>query len=266
MSPSLTTFLFEATNFLVLAGVLGWLFFQPIRAALEDRKSPLLNQSREATEKLAEAERLRAEQQDRESAFQRDLDRLRLEAKAAAEREAEKIRADARAASERERDRLHRELASLQESQIDDLAEEVAAASAVLVRTLLDRLSNTDLDSALIRAACHELQALASHPLAPVVIEAARPLTSLEREAVFNALGEAAQSADVRVTSSLGSGIRVCTARGLIDASCAGISAYARRVVVEQIEKRNGHVPALHTTPAPAESDQPVSLSGPDQP
>ena len=114
MSPTLTTFLFEAANFLVLAGVLGWLFFQPIRTALEDRKSQLLNQSREATEKLAEAERLRAEQQDHEAAFQRDLDRLRQEARAAAEREAETIRADARAASERERDRLQRELASLQ--------------------------------------------------------------------------------------------------------------------------------------------------------
>ena len=38
VSPSLTTFLFEAANFLVLAGVLGWLFFHS--RAKGARRSP----------------------------------------------------------------------------------------------------------------------------------------------------------------------------------------------------------------------------------
>ena len=41
MSPTLTTFLFEAANFLVLAAVLGWLFFKPVRQALADHRAGL---------------------------------------------------------------------------------------------------------------------------------------------------------------------------------------------------------------------------------
>ena len=35
MSPDLATFLFELVNFALLAGGLGWLFFRPVRKALD---------------------------------------------------------------------------------------------------------------------------------------------------------------------------------------------------------------------------------------
>ena len=39
MSPTLSTFLFELTNFLLLAGLLGWLLFKPVRNALQERQA-----------------------------------------------------------------------------------------------------------------------------------------------------------------------------------------------------------------------------------
>ena len=35
MAPWVANFLFEAVNFLLLAGALGWLFFRPVRTALD---------------------------------------------------------------------------------------------------------------------------------------------------------------------------------------------------------------------------------------
>ena len=39
MSPELTNFLFEAANVLTLAAVLGWLFFEPVRAQLDKERA-----------------------------------------------------------------------------------------------------------------------------------------------------------------------------------------------------------------------------------
>ena len=61
VSPTLTTFLFEAANFLVLAAVLGWLFFKPVRQALVDHREKFESDNRKATQKLAEAEKTRQE-------------------------------------------------------------------------------------------------------------------------------------------------------------------------------------------------------------
>jgi len=57
LSATWVTFLFEAANFLLLAAVLGWLFFRPVRDALERRRSELESEQRAATEARAEAER-----------------------------------------------------------------------------------------------------------------------------------------------------------------------------------------------------------------
>lgn len=266
MSATLTTFLFEAVNFLILAGVLGWLFFKPIRAVLEARKAALLQESQLATEKLAEAERLRAEQQVRETAFQRDLDQLRQESRAVARNDADAIRAEASAAADRERDRLRRELAGLQDAELDELADAVAAASADFVGTLLDRVSGIDLDAALIRAAGEELKALNATQLAPVTIESARPLADHERDRLLDLLGPAAQAADMRVSVSLRAGVRISTSSGLVDASLSGIATYARRAIAERIREQNGAVPNLHrsdeaakTVPTLLEAKSPTS-------
>ena len=39
MNETLATFLFEVANFLVLAVVLAWLFFNPVRKVLADRQA-----------------------------------------------------------------------------------------------------------------------------------------------------------------------------------------------------------------------------------
>jgi F0F1-type ATP synthase membrane subunit b/b' len=81
VSPTWSTFLFEMANFLLLAAVLGWLFFRPVRDALEKRRAGLEAEDREAAEKLAEAERLRAEAADRRSELEASLATLRASAR-----------------------------------------------------------------------------------------------------------------------------------------------------------------------------------------
>ena len=59
MNDSLWTFVFEIANFVALAAVLAWLFFKPVRKALEDQQAKARQHEEEAAQKLADAERLR---------------------------------------------------------------------------------------------------------------------------------------------------------------------------------------------------------------
>ena len=60
MSPTVTTFLFEAANFLTLAPLLGWLFFQPVSDAIQGRRSAQQQLLDDATKKNADAAQLRS--------------------------------------------------------------------------------------------------------------------------------------------------------------------------------------------------------------
>ena len=61
MSASWVTFVFEAANFLVLAALLGRLFFRPVRDALERRRAELEGEREAARRVREEAEAALAE-------------------------------------------------------------------------------------------------------------------------------------------------------------------------------------------------------------
>ena len=160
MSPTLTTFLFEAANFLVLAAVLGWLFFKPVRQALADRRAKFEADSVQAAEKLAEAEKAQQEIDATRANLQAELNELRTRELEAARRQADQILADARTAAEREREMSHRQAARMSDTQRDTLAEVSAAAAAETVGRLLEQIGGPDLQSALIESACQQLGSL----------------------------------------------------------------------------------------------------------
>jgi F-type H+-transporting ATPase subunit b len=235
VSPTWTTFLFEAVNFMILAGVLGWLFFDPVRKSVEARRAALQAEAERAAAATAEAERNREETRRLQASFEQDMERLRREALSAAEREAEALRAAARSAAEREREALRYSAARIERAQLEGLAEEVAVAAAGIVRRLLEALPGPDLDAALVQAACRELKASEGMPLGPVTVESSAPLSETSRAALAAALGEAAAGAEYRVLPRLAAGVRIRTARGLVDATAAGLAAYTRRALAERM-------------------------------
>jgi F0F1-type ATP synthase membrane subunit b/b' len=250
VSPTWTTFLFETANFLILTAVLGWLLFRPIRQALENRRMALAKEAEEAAAKGAEVKRLQEETRQRYAALDAELERLRHDVHVAAQQEAEQLRSEAHATVEREREAARHRLAHLEEAQLEHLAAAVATAAGTVVERLLRQLDGPDVERGLIRAACHELQALDGNDLGAVRVESAHPLDQATQDELTTALGKASRTLEFRVSPNLGAGIRISTSRGLIDASAAGLAAFARGALAEQLGMpQNGHSRSPTSTP-----------------
>lgn len=238
MSSFWVTFLFEATNFLLLAALLGWLFFRPAREALARRRASLegeLGAAREARERAEkELEALRSQRVELERTAEALLDRARRDA----EREAARILAEARARAEREREASMGELRALRRAALAEARRDGARAAAILVRRLLTRIGGPDLDEALTRAACEEVRTLRQRgPLAPVLVEAAREPGSGGVQRIAEAAGVDSSELEVRTDPELGAGLRVITRRGAVDLSAIGI---AREVETELLRELGG--------------------------
>ena len=237
MSPTLTTFLFEAANFLVLAAVLGWLFFKPVRQALSDYRANLDALARAADEKVAEAERGRTDVESQRQAFRDELTKLRHDTLEAARQEAAKIIAEAQQQAARTKLAAEQHVTHIGKTQTSTLSRVVANAAGAIVGKLLTQLNGPDLNTGLVRAACDQLHGLKLDST-PVTLESARPLSDDERGLFDAALGPAAVGATYRVVSDLGGGVRITTSRGLIDASIAGLADFAEQALAAELESR----------------------------
>lgn len=251
MSPTLTTFLFEAANFLVLAALLGWFFFQPVRQALADRRVKFEADAVQAEQELAQAKKLQQDIDATRANLQAELNTLRSRELEAARRQAAQILTDAHTAAEREREMSRRQAAQMSDTQRDTLAEVAAAAAAETVGRLLEQIGGPDLQAALIQSACQQLGALPQDAIAPVKIESAQPLSPQQRTALENALGPAANGADFRTVDGLETGVRISTGKGLIDASVSGLAQFARQSLLKEMKRRaNNHNPLQSTNDA----------------
>ncbi len=237
MSPPLTTFLFEAANFLVLAGVLTWLLFRPVRSAIEKRRESIAREHQQAAEKLADADRMRAEIAERLNQLDEELRAQRETAKKEAGEEAERIVAETREAAERERAALKRQMAYLEHARVERLSNIIAATTGQAVGRLLQDIADSDLDEALLKEGRSRLASFNGKKIAPVIVESARKLTDEERINLQNALKEAGQTIEFRVAEELKVGLRISTNQGLIDLSGAGLAEFAERSLSAQLKQ-----------------------------
>lgn len=228
MSPALANFVFEAVNFLLLAAALGWVLFTPVRRALDAEQERHASDERESQRLRAEAQSLAEEARTTWEAMAREVDERRKEILLAAQREASNLIEEVRKTQRNEREALERELTAKRDADAAALAETVGRLAAESVRRLLDTLSGPSLDSALVRAACAELEALPAEARESAVVESARALEAEARKALERALGCAFQE---RIVNELGAGVRVSTPAGQVDATAASVARRAARAV-----------------------------------
>jgi F-type H+-transporting ATPase subunit b len=242
VSPSWVTFLFEVGNFLLLVALLGWLFFRPVRELLERRRAALQAEEEAVAAKRAEMERALAEVESRRGALETSVAELRERVREDAERERANLLEGARAQVQRERESFQAELEALRRGQLGAAIHDAAAGASEMVRRLLERIDGPDLESSLLEAARRELAALASSaPLAPLVVESASALKPEGLAALAQAAGVPLAQVTQRTTPELLAGVRVLTARGLVDASAAGLAAHAERMLASRIEAGEKH-------------------------
>jgi hypothetical protein len=205
---------------------------------LERRRSELESEQRASADARAEAERALQEARARRTELEDSLAGLRERVHREAEAERDRLVEAARARIQTEREMLKGELVSQRRAQARSLARDAAFAARDILVRLLEQMKGPDLEDAMQGAACRELEKLrSSGPLAPVIIESAGTLDTVALAALAEAAGVSAADADRRVNPELVVGLRVVTARGLVDVSAAGLAAEAERVLVSQLER-----------------------------
>ncbi|GHG96376.1 hypothetical protein [Comamonas sp. JC664] len=228
MSPAFTNFLFEAVNFLVLAAVLGWLLFKPIRRALDAEQARHAQEAEAARHQREEAEAVsRAARAEREAAGRESEERRRA-LLASARDEALQAAEAAKRVQVEDRRRLEKELQDWRDASAAELVDTIGRIAAESVRRLLAALDGPALDLALVRAACAELASVPAEARAPASVESARPLDARARGLLEEVLGAGVRE---RVVTALGAGVRVTTPAGQVDATALSVARQAARAV-----------------------------------
>jgi len=233
VSPALANFLFEAANFLVLAFVLGWLLFRPVRSALDRERESRVAEDTRAREGRAEADRLVQEAREMRQGLEDEMKTRRETLLSGAEREAQRIREEARERQAAELARLQTEMESVQQTEIRALAGPIGRIAAESVRELLRTLDGPSLDEALVGVACRRLKDIPDPARQPATVETARPLEPEVRQMLREVLGE---SFEERVREDLEAGVRVTTPAGQVDATAVAIARQASDALDAQLE------------------------------
>ena len=231
MSPTLSTFLFELTNFLLLALLLGWLLFKPVRSVLQARQASEKRQAEELAARTVDTERQRVDLEQRQRHFDQETAELRRKRLATIEQEANAIVTRAREMGDRERDTVKRALAHLERAQVERLSAAIAVVTRESIARLLATLNAGDLDASLAQAAHQQLQRVQDHTLGPVLVESAQPLTDATRAGFEAVLKGHAAATEFRVVPDLVAGLRITTTHGLIDTSALGLARQAEGLV-----------------------------------
>lgn len=245
MSPALANFLFEAANFLLLAAALRWVLFKPVRNALDAEREAHEKQKAEQERLRDEAESLAQQTRAERQALERESGERRRELLASAQKEAAALLEEARKAQRAEREALQQELAALRHAELMAAADGLGRLAADSVRQLLGALAGPALDSALVRAACSELEGLSAQGRKTARVESARRLEPEARQLLEATLGGPFEE---NVVAELGAGVRVTTSTGQVDATALSM---ARRAA-EALRQIQPELPRAEASPSHA--------------
>ena len=153
MSPALANFVFEAANFLLLAALLGWVLFKPVRRALDAERVRHEAEHQETERLRAEAELLADQTRHARQAAELEMEQRREEILTGAKHEASQLLTEARNTERAERQALELELEATRAAEATEFAGAVGGLAAEAVRNLIEALPGPSIDTMLIRAA-----------------------------------------------------------------------------------------------------------------
>jgi len=236
-SPTWVTFAFEVANFLLLVALLGWIFFRPVRGALERRRADLEAEQKASAEALAQAQRKLAEATTRRQELEAELATTRDRAHRAAEQESAHILEEGRQQALRERQALEAELLAIRHQEAHMAVMDAASSARDIVVGLLQRIDGHELETALRDVACRQVaQLAAAGGLTQVIVESAQPLDAKALTAVSRAVGQPEQAIVQRTVPELVAGLRILTNRGMVDVSATGIAAHTEQALIARID------------------------------
>ncbi len=157
---SVTVWVVNIVGFLLLLAMLSPWLWRPIRATIEARAQRVEEQLRGASERLAEAERLREEVRERAAAQQSELARQRQALLAEAQAEADELRQKAREEANEIRRQGRRAAAEMQAQALGGAKAEMAGLAGAMAGRLLSGVLDEDRHRAVLEAALGDLERL----------------------------------------------------------------------------------------------------------
>ncbi len=134
--------IWKLLNLVAFLAALGWFIGRPLTRFLEDRRAGIRTELEAAREKLARAETLQAEVEQRLASVEREIEAIRERAEREGRAEAERILAEAAAEEERFLKRVEDEIARRTTETRLTLARDTADLTAQMARELLEREVN----------------------------------------------------------------------------------------------------------------------------
>lgn len=239
MNLDLTTFVFEAVNFIVLVWLMQKLVYRPLRDGLEKRRGALESREAEALEAMDEAKLLQAASNDDRDELSRLRDDILREANEEAAEQRARILSQAREDAEAERARVKRLLESEREAALSWVSQLAVQRGTEVVGILLMQLAPDAIEEALFEQLRTEIERrdLADADLGEdqeVEVSAAEmlggPRLAQLRKSLEKALGCEPRLA-VREDDALRAGLVLRVGHLVLDASVAGqLDAFRERV------------------------------------
>jgi F-type H+-transporting ATPase subunit b len=260
VSFSLSTFLFQVANFLVLLFILRRFVYVPLYRMIDARRAAIASAQEQAERAREEATVLQAQAQTERDAIERERALMIEDARKAIAAERERAEAAALESADAQRVALERDLADARRRATEELGEELSTMAIGVVERLLRQIADVTLHEQLCR---HLAEALESgtkqdrpgwsvlHGREEPVLEAAKAVepAMLQRlaEAVDAHIGRSAQIV-VRIDPGLLAGARLRLGGRIWDSSLAGWLTAIRNEPGEDIALG---IPTTGTPPEP---------------
>lgn len=154
------TFGAQVLNFLILVGLLRYVLYGPVTAALDRREERIRRRQEEAEREREEAEREAEAYREERRALEEARDERLREAQHEAERLREELEEEVRQEAAESRERWQRAVRRQQESLLREVRERVADHAVDVTRGLLRQLADRELESHAVRVFARRLEGL----------------------------------------------------------------------------------------------------------
>lgn len=230
MELSLTTFILETINFLVLIWILKRLFFAPIRRVIEERRAAIQKTVNEAQTTKSQAEQLRTQFEGRLKAWEQEKAQAESELeKSLTEEKARRLR-EIESSLAAEREKVRAQEAKVLGEQRERLERDAMKQAMEFTRRLLEGLASPELEAKIIEMVLAQACGLGAVAVeGDILVRSGFDLSEEQKNRICKVVqGELGGKAQIRfsIEKSLIAGLEVVLGANVIRANLRDELAY----------------------------------------
>lgn len=258
LNPNVTTVIFQIVNFLVLAGLLYWLFFKPIMSKVQTRVAEKEQMRAQLAADQAAAARVRADLEKRLADLDEEAAQFISEARERAETERVAVLRQAQEETEHLLVEAEMDAFRIRQQATDEFHDQLVDVILEIAAQVIGQMAAPELHETMVRQLCERIRDMGRRENArveairrslgertpTVTITSARALSpELQGLLVrtFSALVDRTPHMELRTDPALALGLRVRVADMMVDNSVVGQLADIRDNVSQSLQERLSH-------------------------